>query len=74
MGGLSTAEALTFVVSVMGGSLLWWFLIARGIASFRHKLNEQRLRWINQIAAVVLIGFGLAVLGQQVVRSLGLVA
>ena len=74
LGGLSTAEALTFVVSVMGGSLLWWFLIARGIASFRHKLNEQRLRWINQIAAVVLIGFGLAVLGQQVVRSLGLVA
>ena len=74
LGGLSTAEALTFVVSVMGGSLLWWFLIARTIASFRHKLNERRLRFINQAAAVALIGFGLAVLGQQVARSLGWVA
>jgi threonine/homoserine/homoserine lactone efflux protein len=74
LGGLSTAEALTFVVSVMGGSLLWWFLIARGVSSFRHKLNEQRLRLINQVAAIALIGFGVAVLGQQLARSLGLVA
>jgi threonine/homoserine/homoserine lactone efflux protein len=72
LGGLSTPEALTFVISVMGGSMLWWFLIARGIASFRHKLNEQRLRLINQAAAIVLIGFGVAVLGQQVARTLGM--
>jgi threonine/homoserine/homoserine lactone efflux protein len=74
LGGLSTAEALTFVMSVMGGSLLWWFLIARLIASFRHKLNASRLRLINQIAAIALTGFGVAVLGQQLLRSFGLVA
>ena len=74
LGGLSTAEALTFVISVMGGSLLWWFLIARVVSSFRHKLDARRLRLINQAAAVVLIGFGVAVMGQQVGRSLGLLA
>ena len=74
LGGLSTAEALTFVLAVMGGSLLWWFLIARVVSSFRHKLNERRLRLINQVAAIALIGFGVAVLGQQVARSLGLLA
>ena len=74
LGGLSTTEAITFVISVMGGSLLWWFLIARLIASFRHKLDERRLRLINQAAAVVLGGFGIVVLGQQVARSLGLMA
>ena len=72
LGGLSTAEALTFVISVMGGSLLWWFLIARLISSFRHKLDDRRLRMINQVAAIVLGGFGIAVLGQQVGRTLGL--
>ena len=72
LGGLSTAEALTFVVAVMGGSLLWWFLIARLVSSFRHKLDARRLRLINQAAAVVLMGFGVAVLGQQVARTLGL--
>lgn len=74
LGGLSTTEAITFVISVMGGSLLWWFLIARIIASFRHKLDERRLRLINQAAAVVLGGFGIAVLGQQVFRSMGWMA
>ena len=74
LGGLSTAEALTFVVSVMGGSLLWWFLIARVISSFRHKLNARRLNFINQAAAIVLTGFGIAVMGQQVLRSAGWIA
>lgn len=74
LGGLSTTEAVTFVISVMGGSLLWWFLIARIIASFRHKLDERRLGLINQIAAVILAGFGIAVMGQQLARSLGYTA
>ena len=71
LGGLSTAEALTFVLSVMGGSLLWWFLIARVISSFRHKLNARRLSFINQAAAIVLTAFGIAVMGQQILRSSG---
>lgn len=74
LGGLGTAEALTFVVSVMGGSLLWWFLIARVISSFRHKLNARRLQLINQAAAIALTGFGVAVMGQQILRTLGWLA
>lgn len=74
LGGLSTAEALTLVMSVMGGSLLWWFLIARVVSSFRHKLNTRRLQLINQAAAIVLTGFGIAVMGQQILRSTGWMA
>ena len=72
LGGRSTDEAFTLVISVMGGSLLWWVLIARVISTFRHKLNAKRLRLINQAAAVILTGFGIAVMGQQVLRSFGM--
>jgi threonine/homoserine/homoserine lactone efflux protein len=70
LGGLnSTTEAFTLVLSVMGGSLLWWFSIARIISTFRHRLNEQRLRAINQVAGIILGLFGLAVMGQLALKA-----
>jgi threonine/homoserine/homoserine lactone efflux protein len=72
LGGLDTsAEAITLVLAVMAGSLLWWFAIARIISTVRHKLNDRRLRMINQFAGVVLIGFGVVVLAQLLFRSIG---
>lgn len=72
IGGLNTsAEALTLVVAVMGGSVLWWFLIARMISLIRHKLDAATLHLINQIAGGSLIVFGAAVLGQLGLKTLG---
>ena len=59
IGGLDTyLEALMLVVSVMGGSLVWWLGLSELIATIRHKLTEGRLKLINRIAGVVLLAFG----------------
>ena len=51
IGGLDTyLEALLLVVSVMGGSLLWWLGLSELIATIRHRLTEGRLKLINRIA------------------------
>ncbi len=65
VGGLQTyRHALTLVISVMAGSLLWWLTLSYFISSIRHRMTEQRLQLINQIAGVVLVGFGILLIGQ----------
>jgi LysE type translocator len=49
---------LILVTSVMIGSLVWWAGLSRLIDRLRHKLNESRLKVINQVAGVVLLVFG----------------
>ena len=69
IGGLNTyLEALLLVVSVMGGSLLWWLGLSELIATIRHRLTESRLKLINRIAGVVLMGFGLVLLLDGLLR------
>lgn len=55
-------DALLLVVSIMGGSLLWWLGISELIATIRHRLNENRLRLVNRAAGTLLIVFGVALL------------
>jgi threonine/homoserine/homoserine lactone efflux protein len=51
-------EAMTVVVSVMAGSLLWWAGLSRLIERLRGKITESRLKIINQAAGAVLLAFG----------------
>ncbi|TFG89309.1 MAG: lysine transporter LysE [Hyphomicrobiales bacterium] len=60
-------DALLLVVSIMGGSLLWWLGISELIATIRHRLNENRLRLINRVAGTLLIVFGVALLLKEFV-------
>ena len=63
IGGLNTnLEALILVVSVMGGSLLWWLGLSELVAKFRHKLTDNRLKVVNRIAGLILLGFGFALI------------
>jgi threonine/homoserine/homoserine lactone efflux protein len=71
-GGVSTfvevetnVDALTMVAAIMGGSLAWWVGLSNLIGRFRHRLNAERLRVINRIAGVLLIGFGLVLVGEM---------
>src|SRR4029078_11772685 len=69
IGGLDTYfEALLLVASVMGGSLLWWLGLSELIATIRHRLTQGRLKLINRIAGSVLMGFGLVLLLDGLLR------
>jgi threonine/homoserine/homoserine lactone efflux protein len=78
-GGVSTfvevesyIDALTIVAAVMGGSFLWWFGLSHLIGRFRHLLNERRLRLINQVTGLMLLGFGVLLVGEVVLKRLGM--
>ena len=52
-------------VSVLGvflGSALWWLLLSGGVSLFRHRLNLQKLAWVNRISGAIIVGFGLLAL------------
>jgi threonine/homoserine/homoserine lactone efflux protein len=78
-GGVSTfvevesyIDALTIVAAVMGGSFLWWFGLSHLIGRFRHLLNERRIRLINQVTGFLLLGFGGVLVGEVVMKRLGM--
>ena len=78
-GGVSTfvevnsyVDALTIVAAVMGGSLAWWVGLSHLIARFRHRLSLSRLQLINQIAGLLLLGFGVLLIGEVVLKQVGL--
>lgn len=52
------------VLAIMGGGLLWWLGLAWLIAIIHHKLDDKRLRLINQLAGFVLMGFGAGLLAR----------
>ncbi len=65
LGGMTTwLQAVTAVLSVMTGSLIWWAGLSRLISRVRHKLTEARLKKINQVSGVVLVIFGLVLFTQ----------
>ena len=68
----SYVDALTIVAAVMGGSFLWWFSLSHLTGRFRHLLTEGRLRLINQVAGLLLLGFGVLLVGEVVLKRLGL--
>jgi threonine/homoserine/homoserine lactone efflux protein len=59
----STVSApLLLVPGVVAGSLLWWFTLSSVIHFFRNKIKLRTLLRINQIAGLVIIIFGLALI------------
>ena len=76
-GGVSTfvevssrLDAMTLVAATMGGSLLWWLWLSRAIGRIRHKLNERRLKQINQYGGIALVGFGGLLIGEMLLKFL----
>ncbi len=74
-GGVSTfvevrshIDALTMVAAVMGGSLVWWTSLSYLISRIRHRLSPAKIRSINSVAGVLLIGFGVLLVGEIVFK------
>ena len=75
-GGVSTyvevrnqTDALTMVAAVMTGSLCWWLWLSAFIGRMRHKLKPTWLAAINARAGLLLIGFGLLLIGEIAYNS-----
>jgi threonine/homoserine/homoserine lactone efflux protein len=60
-GGNALSAALT-VLGVFLGSATWWFALTGGVALVRTRFTPTWLSWINRVAGVVIIIFGLLAL------------
>lgn len=76
-GGVSTfvdvesvVDALTMVASIMGGSLMWWLGLSHLIGRLRHRFSPAHLANTNRFAGVLLMGFGILLVGELVLGAL----
>ena len=65
--GLSTyqknsLEMIEIVLGVFTGSATWWLTLSEFITLFRKKVSKQLQHWINLIAGLIIISFGLIIL------------
>ncbi|MBX9922879.1 MAG: LysE family translocator [Rhabdochlamydiaceae bacterium] len=58
----SYLEAVALVVGVFLGSVAWWLLLSEGVTLFRKKVSDKIMRWINRVAGMIIVAFGLAAL------------
>lgn len=55
-------SAGTLVLGVFCGSASWWLLLSGGVSLLRRRVTPAMLRWVNRIAGVVILGFGVVAL------------
>ena len=66
----SYIDALTMVAAIMGGSFLYWLVVSRLISSIRHNFDAAKMARINQIAGIILVGFGGTLIAEMAVKQL----
>jgi threonine/homoserine/homoserine lactone efflux protein len=65
-------DALTLVAAIVGGSLAWWIVLSHFVGRIRHRLTMSRLAEINRIAGVLLLVFGVTLVGEIALKIAGL--
>ncbi len=55
-------SVLSLIFGVVFGATLWWFTLSSVVSIFRSKFKLRRMLWINRIAGVLVIIFGLFVI------------
>jgi len=73
--GLNTAaanhdfgSAALLVLGVPLGSALWWFILSGSVSLFRSRFTPTTMQWVNRVAGVVIIGFGVLAIGSLLNR------
>jgi threonine/homoserine/homoserine lactone efflux protein len=61
-GGDAVAEAALLVVGVFLGSASWWLLLSGGVGLFRDRFTARWMVWVNRLAGLTILGFGVAAL------------
>ena len=64
----STVQALWLVAFIIGGSLMWWIFLSMAVGRIRHRVTEARLAQINYYAGLVLVLFGVMLVGEIAVK------
>ena len=67
----SRVDALTLVAAIVGGSLSWWIVLSHFVGRIRHRLTTARLGQINQIAGILLLVFGILLVGEVGLKLAG---
>ncbi len=62
--GLSENQgsAPLLVLGVFLGSTFWWLILSEGVTLFRKKISQRIMVWVNRIAGIIIIGFGILAL------------
>lgn len=71
VAGMTRGVSPATVVLVLGvflGSALWWLVLTTVVSLLRTRLGPSALRWINRLAGIVLLAFGVAALASLLVR------
>jgi threonine/homoserine/homoserine lactone efflux protein len=61
-------QASQLVLGVFIGSAIWWLLLSEGVTLFRKKVSQKVMTWINRIAGLIILGFGVAALVSMIVQ------
>jgi threonine/homoserine/homoserine lactone efflux protein len=51
-------SATLLVLGVFGGSATWWLVLSGGVSVFRSKFTPRAMDWVNKLAGIVILGFG----------------
>lgn len=52
-------QIFELVFGIFLGSSFWWFLLSEGVTLFRKKVSEEVMTWVNRIAGLLIVSFGL---------------
>jgi threonine/homoserine/homoserine lactone efflux protein len=55
-------SATLLVLGVFGGSAAWWLILSGGVSMLRSKFTPRAMDWVNKLAGIVILGFGVVAL------------
>jgi len=58
----SPNHGAALVLGVFGGSVAWWLALTAAVDRLRERLGAIHLTWINRVAGMVLVAFGLVLI------------
>ena len=59
----SYLEGVVLASGVSAGSALWWLFLSSTTGMLRSRITPELLRWVNVIAGLIILGFGVLALG-----------
>jgi threonine/homoserine/homoserine lactone efflux protein len=66
-GNNDIKNAISIVIGVFSGSMLWWLGLSSVTTLIRCKIALQGLIWVNRISGIIIIVFGLIAFGSLII-------